>query len=361
MKKMLGVLRILLVAAGLALAARAGSAAEEKTLLGSDGTLYVARAGSALDLGASGNSIAPTDSLIEFSFQRQDGSRGLGIVPGTIGTSTKSNLDMAYDEVSGSLLLLWKEDFRVVNLLHLGIYRNGAWTQADLLPSLGFAHAFNPQMLLLHQTVHSLDPDGNDRSRVRTILSVIWFEESYYFQARYAPIFLDEDSTSKDVQVYDLPATIGGGGPTPHEGIPESAYMYPALQSEGPGGSMLASFADLHARKHYVVRIDFPTNLGNPSDSKNPIFERRHIPVVGIVASGPLAFEVPSQLAPENAPVGTIIGSSYNPTLYWQNGSTIRYRRFDGKAWSEARAIALGKDLNFDRALRLLEAMAASN
>lgn len=361
MKEMLRALRILLVAAGLALAARAGSAAEQKTLLGSDGTLYVARAGSALDLGASGNSIRPTDSLIEFSFQRQDGSRGLGIVPGTIGTSTKSNLDMAYDEVSGSLLLLWKEDFRVVNVLHLGIYRNGAWTQADLLPSLGFAHAFNPQMLLLHQTVHSLDPDGYDRSRVRTILSVIWLEESYYVQARYAPIFLDEDSSSNDVQVYDLPATIGGGGPTSHEGIPESAYMYPALQSEGPGGAMLASFADLNARKHYVVRIDFPTNLGNPNDPKNPVWERRRIPVVGIVASGPIAFQRLDEAMPESAPVGTLIGSSYNPTLYWRDGDVVRYVRFDGKTWSEARAIVLGKDLNFDRALRLLEAMAASN
>jgi hypothetical protein len=361
MREMLRASRILLLAAGLVLAARAVSAAEQKTLLGSDGTLYVARAGSAQDLGALGDSILSTDSLIQFSFQRQDGSSGLGIVPGTIGTSTKSNLDMAYDDLSGSLLLLWKEDLRVVTVLHLGIYRNGAWTQADLLPSLGFAHAFNPQMLLLHQTVHSLDANGNDVSRDRTILSVIWLEQSYSIQARYAPVFLGEDSSSSDVQVYDLPATIGGGGPTPHEGIPESAYMYPALQSEGPGGAILASFADLNAHKHYVVRIDFPTNLGNPSDSKNPIFERRRIPVVGIVASGPLAFQAPNVLAPENAPVGTLIGSSYNPTLYWQDGSTMRYVRFDGKTWSEARAIALGKDLTFDRALRLLEVMAASN
>jgi hypothetical protein len=139
--------------------------------------------------------------------------------------------------------------------------------------------------------------------------------------------------------------------------------MYPALQLEGPGGAILGSFADLSTKTHYVVRIDYPTNLGKPNDPKNPVWERRRIPVVGIAVAGPIALRWPVEgsSAPERAPVGTIIGSSYNPTLYWQDGDSVRYVRFDGKAWSDTRALALGDSLSYEKALRLLEAMAARN
>jgi hypothetical protein len=39
----------------------------------------------------------------------------------------------------------------------------------------------------------------------------------------------------------------------------------------------------------------------------------------------------------------------------------MRYLRFDGKAWSDALSIPLSNDLTFEKALRLLEGMAARN
>ena len=40
----------------------------------------------------------------------------------------------------------------------------GTWTITDLLPTAGFPHAYNPQMLLTHQPVHYLDSDGKDQA-----------------------------------------------------------------------------------------------------------------------------------------------------------------------------------------------------
>src|ERR1700693_1395165 len=100
-------------------------------------------------------------------------------------------------------------------------------------------------MLLSHPVVHTLDADGKDVTTTQSVLSVIWWEESNISQARYAPIFFDEDSTASQVQVYDLPATICGGGPASGTKYPSTAYMYPSLQLEGIGGAILASFADL--------------------------------------------------------------------------------------------------------------------
>ena len=68
-----------------------------------------------------------------------------------------------------------------------------------------------------------------------------------------------------------------------------------------------------------------------------------------------LGFTVASAL------IGTIIGSSYNPTFYWQDTSAMRYIRFNGTAWSDTLSIPIDSNLTFDKALRLLEGMAARN
>ena len=353
------VLRSFLAAAAFALAAGTALASdqEEKSLLAPDGTLYSVRSGYASDLGLVDGSVGPNDFVVAWSFRRQDGSVGQGIVPDTVGHSLKRNLQLAYDEPTGSLVLLWKEDFTILNVLRLGIFRDGAWTLANLLPNLGFAHAYNPQMLLSHQTVNVQNADGSSVSHTSTILSVIWWEEAQYLQARYAPIFLDEVSDASDVQVYDLPAAVGGGGvPTLTGDRAQGAYMYPALQLEGIGGAILASFADLGSNKHYVVRVTFPSNLGKPGPD-NVTWQRRRIPVVGVASEGPILDNLPVMIDR----VTTMIGASYRPTIVWRTDSAVGFSRFDGKTWSSARTIPLDSSMTYDRALRLVQEMATRN
>lgn len=358
--------RLLFAVALLTLPARGAFAAEEevfvstpffeeKSLLAPDGTLYVVRAGTAINLGLVGNGINPSDYPIEWTLRRQDGTVGVGLVPDTADSNVKRNLDLAYDEASGSLVLLWKEELSVLSLLHLGIFRNDVWTQPDLLPNPGFAHTYDPQMLLSRLNVRTQDADGKTVTQTHSILSVIWWEEGQYAQARYAPIFLDGDISSSDVQAYDLPATIGGSGASSFGSRSPSSYMYPALQLEGPAGAILASFADLNAGKHYVVRITFPDDLGKPGPS-NVTWLRRRIPVVGVASEGPIG-DVPVM----QAAVTTIIGPSYKPTFVWRDDNAVAYMRFDGKRWSSVKTIPLSDRMPYDRALRLVEGMASKN
>jgi hypothetical protein len=358
-----GIIRSLFAAAAFTLAAGAAFAAdpatsqEQKSLLAPDGTLYSVRSGNASDLGLVGGSVSPDDYVVAWSSRRQDGSLDEGLVPVTPGHSVKRNLDLAYDEPTGSLVLLWKEDFTVLNVLRLGIFKNGVWTLANLLPNLGFAHAYNPQMLLSHQTVSTQNADGTTVSHTRTILSVIWWEEAQYLQARYAPIFLDEVSDASEVQVYDLPTAVGGGGgPTLTGDRAQGAYMYPSLQLEGIDGAILASFADLSANRHYVIRIKYPDNLGRPGPD-NVTWQRRRIPVVGVASDEPIAPDVPVVIES----VKTVIGASYRPTLVWSTGGAVGYTRFDGRKWSPAITIPLTDSMTYDRALRLVQEMATRN
>jgi hypothetical protein len=358
------ILRSLLFAAALGLLAGAAFAAdavaakptEEKSLLAPDGTLYTVRSGHVSDLNVSDTGVLSTDNVIAWSSRKPDGSVGQGLVPDTVGQSLKRNLDLAYDESTGSLVLLFKEDLTVLNILRLGIFRDGGWTMTNLLPNLGFAHAYNPQILLSHLAVTTQDADGNAVSQTRTILSVIWWEEAQYSQARYAPIFLDEVSDASGVDVYDLPVLLGGAAAAPTASHPSSAYMYPSLQLEGIGGSILASFADLGSDRHYVIRIKYPDNLGKPGPD-NVTWQRRRIPVVGVASEVPIPSDVPVLIDG----VKTVIGASYRPTIVWNTDSAVGYTRFDGRKWSPAINIPLTDSMTCDRALRLVQEMATRN
>ena len=358
------ILRSLFFAAAFALFAGAAFAAdtlagkplEEKSLLAPDGTLYTVRSGHISDLNITDTSVISTDNVIAWSFRKPDGSVGQGLVPDTVGQSLKRNLDLAYDESTGTLVLLFKEDLTVLNVLRLGIFRDGGWTMTNLLPNLGFAHAYNPQLLLSHQAVTTQDASGNSVSQTRTILSVIWWEEAQFTQARYAPIFLDEVSDASGVEVYDLPALVGGGAGATTTGHPAAAYMYPSLQVEGIGGAILASFSDLGSDKHYVIRIKYPDNLGKPGID-NVTWQRRRIPVVGVASDEPIPSDVPISIEG----VKTVIGASYRPTIVWNTDRGVGYTRFDGRRWSAAITIPLNDTMTYDRALRLVQEMATRN
>ena len=133
-------------------------------------------------------------------------------------------------------------------------------------------------------------------------------------------------------------------------------HMFPSLQSEGLGGAVLATFADLGREKQFVVKITFPDNLGRPG-SGNLTWQRRRIPVVGVMLDAPLApFPEMNYLS-----VGTVIGAGYKPTQYWKDRDSVRYIRFDGRSWAAARSIVLDEQMSYERAVRLIEEMAGRN
>jgi hypothetical protein len=349
-------LRCLVVAAALVAGVAMPAAAEEKSLLAADGTLYEVQAGLASDLGLPEGS-APGDFVIEWTARQQDGTVRVGVVPGTQNGNVKRNLDLAFDELSGSLLLLWKEELVPISVLQLGVLRDGAWRTSVLLPNRGFSKAYNPQMRLSQSTYNWTGEDGQPVVHNRSILSIVWWEESQYAQARYAPIFLDEENFDfSNVAVYDLPVLAGGGGPTAYEDVPEAAYLFPSLHSDGPSGAILASFADLNGRKNKVVKITFPTDLGVP-DEGNVTWMRRHIPIVGVVGESPLAPTTPIHITS----MGTALGTGYRPTFYWRDADRVLYTRFDGHDWASVKAIPLSDTMSYERALALVIGMAASN
>ncbi len=160
----------LALALAFALVAAVGTAdVQKKTLLASDGTLYVAQTGLASELGLT--DLGPNEYAVIWSSLAQDGTTAGGEIPRAANSNPKTSLDLTFDEPTGTLVVLWREESSILNSIELAFSRSGNWTLASLLPNIGFPHAYNPQMLLTHETVHSLDKDGADvfTNRVRAL------------------------------------------------------------------------------------------------------------------------------------------------------------------------------------------------
>ncbi len=339
-------------------------ALEEQSLLTADGTLHVVRAGKAIDLGIADQTPSPDNFVIEWTSRAQDGTIAMAIVPGTVSYQEKRGLQLAYDEPTGKLLLMWIEQVSAFSHVRVGVLQNGAWTNSALMPLEGISKAYNPQMRVTHQAVTSLDAQDNPMTSTASILSVIWWEESVAVQARYAALFLDENvKDGSSLALYDLPALVGSTGPSAFGDVPSGAYLYPALQVDGLSGGLVASFADLSDDKHKVVRIEFPSDRGKQTEIGNLKWERRHAPIVSIATTGPVARLAPvlARQTDSDAAVTTTIGAGYRPTMSWRDGDSLKFTRLDGDDWTSLRSIALDDTMTYEKAQALVIGMGQRN
>ncbi len=351
----------LLLALAVIALPRAASAYEEKSLLTPDGTLHDLRAGAAVDLGVTDGGVSAQQTLIEWTSRAQDGTVTTAILPDTISYTNKHGLQLAYDDQTSTLLVLWTEDVSAFSQIRVGVLRGGTWTNSMLLPRVGISKAHNPQMLITHRQANYLDAEGTPVTKTSSILSIVWWEQGALSQARYATLFLDEtnfDPTA--LTIYDLPSVVGTDGDTPALNVPTGAYLFPTLQADGLTGAVLIAFADLHDQKERVLHVDFPTDWGQPSDPNSMNWKRRHIPIVGIAAEGPMSLQAPNATETRDG-VRTTIGLGYRPTLSWSDGLALKYTRLAGVDWAPVLSVPINDQMTYDQALALVTGMAERN
>ncbi|MFY9551143.1 MAG: hypothetical protein WAU32_08340, partial [Thermoanaerobaculia bacterium] len=337
-------MRLLVLAAAFAALPAVSLALEEQSLLTPDGTLHVVRAGRAVDLAVLDPSVTPESFVVDWTSRAQDGVVTTQILPGAVSSQEKRGLQLGWDDQTSTLLLVWTEEVSAFSHIRVGVFHDGVWTNSPLLPKQGISRSYNPQMRITHQRVTYLDEHDAPVVKTSSILSVIWWEEGQGLQARLATLFLDEAGFDpSNLGIYDLPALTGGTGATVYNDVPSGAYLYPGLQPDGLTGAMFASYADLHADRHRVLRISFPEDQGQPSDATSTKWKRRHIPIVGVASEGPVARMTPTRAAGASLElaVGTTVGVGYRPTLYWRDGDNLKYVRLEGADWSPIRSIAI--------------------
>lgn len=350
MKKATGFRAALGAFVALGLAAMA--TAEERSLLTPDGTLYHVQSGLYRSFEPEGTAAQPGDIVIRWDSLDQAGVALSGIIPGTDNADPKDQFDLAYDSLSKSLVLVWNDRIQVFNSIQFAILQKGIWTQSQLIPSAMFSFASHPQLLITHQIVQDMDVNQSEYDSLRSIISVVWWEGSIRPRARFAPIFVENGSIDlSDIHIYDLPELVGSRTVAGSGILENPLYEAPALQQDGMSSTILATFADVATETLQVARITFP------SDFRHVIAPQhgRHVVVILGHSSAPILSAVP----PSPTLLGTVVGSSYLPTVFWQSEpGNVHFASTDGATWSDTRSVPLTRSLSADAAVTLIRRMA---
>jgi hypothetical protein len=265
-----------------------------------------------------------------------------------------------FDETTQTVFVVYTRLRGFFTDVHVAIRRSGQWAEGAFLPNPGLYVSMNAKLVVTRQTYLDLNDMGNAVSKSRSILSIVWWEESAAVQARYAAVFIEDGALQlNDIVAYDLNGMTGVGGATDTTGLPQSSYMYPAVQRDlSSNGGIFVSFANLATHTQQVLRVGFPDDYTQPAAPTGTTTGRtanaRHTPI----GRGYTESQIPSGIdLPFMVSVGTILSPAGMPTYYWSTSSSFFYLRSDAVS-QPAVAIPLRPDFGLDRALSVVRDMA---
>jgi hypothetical protein len=337
----------------------ANRAEASPAVLAKDGTLYEVFPTSYGDVINGANASDAALRVLALRTTPPGGNPAVEVVGGTVNDFFKLEASIEFDEVTQSVFIVYSRVRGFFSDVQVTIRRDGSWVDGTFLPNPGLYISVSPQLLVTRQAYTDADADGQPLTKSRTILSIVWWEESGAAQARYAAVFIEDGSLRlDDVTAWNLNELNGSAGPTDSSGLPPSSYAHPGLQRDaGTNGGVLVSFANLAAHKQQVIRLAFPDNLPRlvPPDGLTPAqrgsFVRGHTPIGRSFTETPL----PRQInLPFQTQVGTIISPAGVPTFYWSLDTGLSYLRGDS---STILTIPFRPDFSVDRALAVVRDM----
>ena len=347
----------LLALAGLGLFA--GPADAASAVLGKDGTLYEVFEASYGQIIAGASASDAQLPVLGLRTTPSAGVPAVEVVGGTVNDLVKLGESLEFDDTTQTVFVVYTRLQGFFLDVHVAMRRSGAWTEDRLLPNPGLYVSMNPQLLVTRQTYTDADDTGQPVTKSRTILSIVWWEESDTSQARYAPVFIEDGSLRlDDVTVWNLNELSGSAGPTDNSGLPMSSYVHPGLQRDaGTNGGVLVSFANLATRTQQVIHVSFPDNLLNlvPPDGLTPTqrtsFARGNTPIGKAFAMTQLPTQMDLSFETQ---VGTVISPAGVPTFYWSSDAGLSYLQGGS---STILTIPFRPDFPVDRAIAVVKDM----
>ncbi len=347
------------VAAVLCLGTLANRADAASAVLAKDGTLYEVFPTSYGEVITGANASDAALRVLALRTTPPGGQPAVEIVGGTVNDFFKLESSIEFDEATQSIFIVYSRVRGFFSDVQVTIRRDGTWVDSSFLPNPGLYISVSPRLLVTRQTYTDVDGDGVLITKNRSILSIVWWEESGSSQARYAAVFIEDGSLRlDDVTAWNLNELNGKSGPTDNSGLPLSSYAHPGMQRDpGTNGGVLVSFANLATRTQQVIRLSFPDNLTKltPPSSMMPTqrtsYARGHIPIGRSATETriPIQIDVPFQTE-----VGTFISPSGLPTFYWKTDTSLLYLRGDSDTLF---TIPFRPDFPADRALAVVREM----
>jgi hypothetical protein len=297
-------------------------------------------------------------SVLALRITPSGGLPSVELVEGTVDGNDKWSEAIEYDESTHAVFIVYTKSQGFYADIHFAARTSDRnWTQGGFLANAGLYFSMNPQLVVTRQQYATLDEQGARVEKWRSILNIVWWEATSESQARVAFVFLEDGQIRFDDTVaYNLNDLVGSRGATVFQGLPLSAYTYPAVQRDPTtNGGVLVSFADLVAQKQTVLSITFPsdlTDIESSAASSRTTYARGHNPIGRTRFSGDIPMvDTRSSLATAISPV------SGTPTFYWPEGTVLKVIRGDAVQAAPIQ-IPLRPDFTLDRAISTVRDMA---
>lgn len=246
------------LAGGLLAASAFG--AEHSAALGSDGEVYMAKAGAYRDFFPKGNEAAAQEPVLVLEVQHPGEAPQRVLVPYTKDSDIESAPSVLFEEGSDTVYLVWA--VRRVNswnsTLMLASYADGKWSRLTYVTGNRFATKSSPQLTVTRDNFSVTGVDGQSVSRSRTILHLTWVEEAGAedYHVLYSPVILVDGQYIGTNPIYSLSelasSTLSGSPYAP----PQSLVLSPTVHSGRDKRTIVVAFASAAERRITTLEID---------------------------------------------------------------------------------------------------------
>jgi len=267
MNRSLHSLLVALIALGAAFAALPAVHASSSAALGNDGELFVARVGTYGELFPEGESTPAGRPVLAVDRMTQDHPTERLLVPGTGDAITERSPTLLYEKSSRTLYVIW-EGMRdpTVSALLLASLDDDGWSKpieisGDISPLKG-----EPQVLISTDRFTTPGTDG-PVERDRTLLHIVWWEESEGFEEIYfTPVVLDDGvyvGWNPVFRLNDLDTSEPVEGPR----LPRSLLRSPRITAGGDLHAAVIGFTDGRSGRFLISETRLlPPELGVIAD-----------------------------------------------------------------------------------------------
>jgi len=239
---------------GTPLVAQDGTAA-----LGTAGEVYLAKVGAYKDLFPRDHATAPNNTVLAVDLIQPGGAPQRLLVPYTTGTDVENSPAVVFEDDSDTLFVLWASQANSLSsVLMLASFDGTSWGSPIQITGNPFSSKTSPQLAITHDSYSAVSSNGGTTTRHRTIIHVVWEEQTANGNADvlYTPVILDEGSYLGWAPLYNLNDMVGrtssGSSFTP----PVALVQSPVLLSGRDSRTLVVGFASAETRSLAAVEID---------------------------------------------------------------------------------------------------------
>ncbi len=337
-------------------------------LLGSDGTLFSIES-TTPDMTVETNSLTVLKLNVEW-----EGNTSEILVPASLEGGANFDPSLAFDGESNTLFIFW---VRMLNAMGSELlftsYHDGQWAQTTSLD--GFQQVWRYRSNLAIEVTRwarelVTEEDGTVvETRVpRLGIHATWWEQDGTGEfARYAVLTVD-DATVTQVERYEPLQLLGDYDTTPallSEGYNFDLFRHPSIQPLPSDDGVRLLFADWSTSLfHEIDLVPIVENgvltipIGfQPQPGLEVPRQAEGVLTIPIGATPGRTIGPPANFQAMSTTISAVQGGPGHDSviLYYEEAGRIRYFRFDGEAWGEARTIPLGERINRESAVQMLE------